>query len=662
MSETPRLDRLAEGGVLEPVDRQLGALMGRLARRAEGPEPSVDDIDLTATAAALASRERGRGHSCLVLEAWAQRPLPGDGGRLPTAEHWGRVLAESPLVATGDAAAGRIESGDETQITPLVLDDRGRLYLYRYFRAERRLATRVHVATARGPRPPAPEPLTDLFNRLFPGPHGDGIEVDWQAVAAAACLCSPLALVSGGPGTGKTTTVARLLALLVAAGHPSNSQGSQRPPRIALAAPTGKAAARLGEAIGEQLARLSLDTDLAAAVPRQASTLHRLLGYRPRDDRFRHHRGEPIPCDVLVVDEASMVDLLMMDATLDALPPEARLILLGDKDQLSSVETGFVFGDLCAAAGLDAGNGDGPEGTDGLQPLGPEVLRFLRGVGGPLPGDGAPAEPPPLAAVELQVSYRFRHQPGIGALATAVRDRDVDGVFESLGRDDFEEISLGRHPSPPLEVLAPLADALDAYLDAGGPAEALRRLAGFRILCALRRGPWGVERLNDLVTRRLTERGHSTSDRWYRGRPVLVMANDYTARLFNGDLGVCWPEAGQLWAFFPDTDGPGDPDGNPESDSWGGGLRRLPLAKLPAHDTAWAMTIHKSQGSEFDRVLMVLPEEDHPLVDRELLYTGITRARRRVHLVADRPALAAAVQRTGRRVSGLAQAIVEGDG
>ena len=600
------LDSAAASGALEPIDLHFGRLMQRLAQGREA--------EAIALAAALLSRERSRGHSCIDLRDWAGRTLPAEASTppspLPDLAAWRQALDASPLVSAGEAA------------TPLVHDDAGRLYLSRYWRAEKRLSRHLRQRLDGGRAAVDAEAIAPLFQQLFEPPPR-GAATDWQAVAAATALTGAVALISGGPGTGKTTTVARILVLSLAA-DPTT--------RIALAAPTGKAAARLGEAISEQLERLPITAALRARVPREASTLHRLLGYEPRRDRFRHHARRPLACDMLVVDEASMVDLLMMDATVDAVPAPGRIVLLGDKDQLASVETGFVFGDLCAAAA---------EG--GYSSRFAELFRRLSG-GELAGGDAMPAAGGLLddAAVELRVSYRFADQPGIGDLSAAIRAQDARRALAALDDPDRDEVKRLDPPAVQERALSPIAAALDDYLGADSPATALRRLGRFRILCARRRGDWGIERMNAVVERHLDRSHHPVGERWYPGRPILVTANDYQVRLFNGDLGVCWLEDGRLWAFFP---GPGDRP------------RRLPLAKLPPHDTAWAMTVHKSQGSEFDAVLLVLGDADAPGLSRELLYTGITRARRRVVLVATADVVRAATRRGSRRASGLVDAL-----
>ncbi len=605
-------DALASSGALEPVDVHLG----RLLRRLDGGD-SAETVALTA---ALLSHQRGRGHACVHPGEWAARPFPAESPTplpaLPELAAWERALEASPLVSDGAALA------------PLVRDAAGRLYLSRYFHAEQRLARRLAERLAGATAAIDGRALAPIFRALFP-PPADGA-IDRQAVAAAAALASAVVLVSGGPGTGKTTTVGRILALLVAA-----DPGV----RVALAAPTGKAAARLGEAIAAQVAGLAIDDGLRARIPTAASTLHRLLGYGPRRDRFRHHGRRPLACDALVIDEASMVDLLLMDAALDALPPRARVILLGDKDQLASVEAGFVFGDLCAAAPLDG------RSSRRFADL------FRRLAGAELPVRQTPGGALEDAAVELTTSYRFGDRPGLAELAAAIRGRDAGRALEVLddtGRGDAgrDDVALIEPPAVQADALEPLLEPLDAYLRAASPAAALEALGRFRVLCSRRRGDWGVERLNNLVERLLAERGHPVGERHYPGRPILITANDYQVRLFNGDLGVCWGQrgaaGGRLWAWFAS---PGDEP------------RRLPLAKLPPHETAWAMTVHKAQGSEFDHVLLVLGADDAAVATRELLYTGATRARRRLTVLATPDVLRAVLARSSRRASGLAEAL-----
>ncbi len=651
-SRVPLLPLIAEAESLSPLDLRFAALIGRLAKQ-------PNEGDLLATTAGLVSKLRSRGHSCLHLDRWAgqsiklathsdqKKDLNSPAGRLPSRDAWRSVLERSDLVAVSPSL--------ESIPRPLVLDHRDRIYLWRYWQAEQTLAGDLKNRLAEDTHPdPELERVTPLFRRLFPD-ASQGPDIDWQAAAACVALSSSFALISGGPGTGKTTTVTRILALLAELDPEA---------RIALAAPTGKAATRLEESIADQLTHLPVDPETRGRIPRKASTLHRLLGYSPRTDRFRFGRDLPLSVDVLVVDEASMVDLLMMVSLLVALPPHGRLILLGDRDQLASVDTGFVFGDLTTAAGL--GRGPKPE----LPVAVAATFQRLSGwQGRPQTSesiDGSSERPSkrPLAgaAVELQVSYRFRSRPGIGALATAIRTGDERAALHTLEDPAFDDVHLHGLPdkSRAGRVLSELEDPLHACMSAEGPEEALHRLATFRILAATRVGPWGTQRLNRLVESYLESSGFNTLDRFYSGQPVLIESNDYSTRLFNGDLGMIWQHEGGLWAFFPEEqDSRLNLEAGPSSSGPSNqALRRLPLAKLPPFSTAWSMTVHKSQGSEFDRVLLVLPaKEMGDLLSRELLYTGVTRARKRVDLVAPASILESAIRKTSRRSSGLVDAL-----
>ena len=595
--------------LLENIDRLLA---DRLCTFAEREQPPAEG-ELVAIAAGLTGHWRDRGHACLPLRSLPEyllSPRLEAPVFLPRAAELLAALRRSTLVVSAQVAAT-----PEARPTPLVLDGQDRLYFWRYFQAEQRLASRLRELAQKPPAALEVAKVAPLFAKLFPEP-----EKDRQAWAAAACLLRPLWLICGGPGTGKTTTVAKLLALEL--------EARDAPPRIALAAPTGKAATRLYEALGQQLEKLPIADTLREHLPRQARTLHRLLKFEPRRERFGHNARNPLPYELLVVDEASMVDLLLMDALFAALPPQGRIVLLGDKDQLASVETGSVFGDLSAAA-IDGGFR--PETRAALAPL--------------LGGDALPPEDPPRlpdTAVELVRSYRFENQPGIGALATAIRQRQVEKALEVLA-ETRPDVGIRPHPEKREDLLAPFEAHLEAYLATQDPGEALDQLSRFRLIAVFRGGLWGVEALNlDLERHLLNQYGHPTGGRFYAKKPILVRANDYENELFNGDLGVVWEEPGHSWAFFPDGRG---------------GLRRLALAKLPVHDTAWAMTVHQSQGSELDHVLFVLPDRDHPLLGRELLYTGITRARKRVDLVGTPALIEAAIQRPSVRHSGLLDAL-----
>lgn len=600
-----QLSLLAEAGYLAPIDLELGGL---LARRAAASLPEVGEARVIALAGALLSVERGRGNSCLDVRTLAETcPWPrAEGPVMPDVGTLRSILERSRLCGNGD------------EPSPLVLEG-DRLYLYRFHAAERRLAAAVRtrsIANA-GAEPTISPETSRLFPLLFD--VGAPEPTDWQAVAAAAAMRNRLTVITGGPGTGKTTTAARVLALLL---HQDPGL------RIALAAPTGKAAARLAEAIGAGAAGLPISGSIRAGLPSVGHTIHRLLGYQPWCDRFANGPDRPLAEDVIVVDEASMVDLLMMDALFAAARPSARIILLGDPDQLASVDTGYVLGDLCRASD---GCGDDH---------GAKLCAWYERLSGQKLPVGGRASPMRDAVVRLRRSYRFEKQVGIGVLAQAIREGDGQRTLDALCDGGHSDVRRRDPVRTCGELLSPIAKQIEAYFDAKDAAESLERLSAFRVLCALREGRSGVAGLNDGMERWLRERyGVPTRARWYDRRPVLITANDRATGLFNGDIGVTLSVGGRALVHFPDGSG---------------GVRAVAPARLPSHDTAWAMTVHKSQGSEFDHVLFVLPDDDNRVLTRELLYTGVTRARRDVDVVGRADIVTAAVARTTLRASGLA--------
>ena len=627
---------------LSPLAEGLARHVRQWALQA-GATPA--DAAAAAAAAAAVSTATADGHVCLPLAALVPA-LAADSAALRA-----RLLA-SGVVGTGAAPGAQ----------PLVLDDGDRLYLHRHFDLERRLARRL-LQAARAPFPADAE--ADASSRaqldaLF-GPSGADDGPDWQRLAAALALHSRLAVVSGGPGTGKTTTVVNLLACLLS---------RQPEARVVLAAPTGKAAARLSEALRDRAAHLP--AALQARLPAESFTVHRLLGVRPpgrggsgldapSEGGFVHHAGQPLALDVLVVDEASMLDLALATRLLEAVPAHARIVLLGDKDQLAAVESGAVFAELSADPTLsDAGRAR-------LAALGGTPVARIR--------PPAPVQPSPLrdCAVWFDRNFRFARDSGIGRLAAdTLAGRDAAALAWLARGDDDAVHWLDDHAPAPLPATlaqagqgyAPHLAACQAHAAAAGAGGAVARAATvtaafnrFRVLCALRSGPRGVQAVNDALTRRLRPAleaalapalaGGAADPRspWYPGRPVMVLHNDYGLRLYNGDIGIALPDAdGRLMVWFPAPDG---------------GLRALPPLRLPAHQTAWAMTVHKSQGSEFDAVLLLLPARPGRGLSRELLYTGLTRARSRVWLAAGRAVLAAAMHAPTRRDSGLLARLAE---
>ncbi|OBS09185.1 exodeoxyribonuclease V subunit alpha [Acidihalobacter prosperus] len=591
MSARETLQRAAALGLIRALDDHFARLIGELA---------CDAPDGVLFAAALASRQTGEGDVCLHLADWAGlapfEALPAL--RLPPLAEWRAMLAASPAV------------GADARV-PLVLDGDA-LYLARYWAFETALAAALRARAEGWAEGVDRARLATGLSRLL----GEDDAAADQRRAAALAVLRRLAVISGGPGTGKTRTVTAILALLL----------EQAPAlRVALAAPTGKAAARLAESIQAAKRELPLDDAVRAAIPERTHTLHRLLGIVPGRSRPRRDANNPLHVDLLVIDEASMVDLPLLARALAALPSQARLILLGDRDQLASVEAGAVLADICG------------EGAAGYSPA---LCAALAETAGEAPA-AASASPSPLAdsVALLAHSYRFAQAGGIAALARAVNAGDADAA---LAEFDAGWTDLAQAPPAPLEPR--LGERLDGALaelfEAAGPAEALAALGRLRILCALREGPFGVAEINALVERHVRRRfGVDTRKPWYRGRPVMVQGNDYALDLFNGDVGIAWPnESDHLRVYFEGADG---------------GLKTVHPGRMPAHETVYAMTVHKSQGSEFDEVLLILPRQDARVLTRELLYTGITRARRRVELWAEPSILATAVARRVRRASGL---------
>ncbi|WP_310600081.1 exodeoxyribonuclease V subunit alpha [Desulfobulbus sp.] len=592
------LDSAAAGRMFRPLDVQAARLLARID---DGRCPELPIL------AALASWASGQGHTCLPLSEAARLVAEAGLDSAPFADPAAlrRSLLASPAV------------GRPGEIRPLVLDRADNLFLFRLDRDEETIA-RALRQRAEAPLPTVPAEALPLLENLFPA-TASGTTIDWQRAAAALALCRRFVVISGGPGTGKTHTAARILALLAALAPTT--------PRVALAAPTGKAALRLQESI--RSAKAALPPALAETIPEQAQTLHRLLGYRSDPPGFRHHDGHPLRLDLLILDEASMIDVPLMAAVLAALPPACRVILLGDRDQLASVEAGNLFGDLCGDGTLCWSN----ELAERMRPLlAPARL-----------SDRAGSEAGPLAdsLVVLRTSRRFGEDSGIGALARAVNTGDpaqLETVLQATAPDLHLAEAAGA------EAVAWLQRWIERHFQplfaADGPQQALEELGRCRLLCALREGPAGVEGINRLAESLFRRQGLvAAGERLYRGMPLLILRNDYDLGLFNGDTGILWPDGqGVLHAWFA------QPDGTP---------RPVALVRLPAWQTAFALTVHKAQGSEFDRVLCVLPQEDAPILSRELLYTGITRARQHLTLLGRRPLLHQIVRRRVRRYSGL---------
>lgn len=531
------------------LDRKLGDFLEGLSTS------SAAEVRL---AAMFASRARANGNICVSLEEIGAEESVRPGALR-------KKLKASAVV------------GAPGEFTPLILDAHDRLYLRRYWEYEQQLAQAI-IARSSDRSAASSEAAEDL-----------------QEVAAAKAVASRFTVITGGPGTGKTRTVMRILELLLA-------QPGGESLRVLLAAPTGKAAARMTESVREVRENLA------------ATTIHRLLGYRPGSPSFRHNAENQLVADAVIIDEASMVDLALMAKLVAAVPLSARLILLGDRDQLASVEAGSVLADICAAA-----------------------------------ESASIGEPLYRSVVVLKHSYRFAESGGIRKVSSAVNAGDAGSALAAL-RDKADD-EVGWEPLPsaaklPSALRERVRAAFQPCLETDDPFQALSRLKEFRILCAVRHGPFGVVNLNAIAEEILAGTGLITPQRgWYAGRPLTITQNDYNLGLFNGDSGIILADResnGELRAFFLSAEG---------------NLRRYLPSRLPQHETAFAMTVHKSQGSEFERLLVILPEKESPLLTRELLYTAITRARQRVEIWSSEAVLRATIASRVRRISGLRDAL-----
>ena len=673
--------------------------LGVLAGRAGGDPATVRWLERAAFAV---SRATSNGHVCVTLDdllkaqdAWLDNPRQA------------RLRLRAMLLGSGMVCDGQAASAE---LTPLVLDRDNRIYLARHYDYERQLANSLVLraqaslgdALAGSDSCDATALALQLqLQTFFDAPEAD--QVDWQRVAAALALSGRLTIISGGPGTGKTTTVVAILACLLA-----QAVRNRQPVRIALAAPTGKAAQRMQEALLERAG--SLPPELAAHLPRHSFTLHRLLGVGP-GGRFRHHRDAPLPYDVIVIDEASMIDVALAARLVDAAPPTSRLIMLGDKDQLSAVEAGAVFAELSARPTLSPKRLDSLAQALALTPVQlaaalpgalPSTATNLSGVGMSDRGadrDAAGAAPLIDCVVWLERNYRFGLDSPIGRLSLAIKEGAAGDALAVLSKHP-ESAALYEDGGRELNAasLETLARGYNAYADALRQVLAVRPLTDqrlpdpgplfdafnrYRVLCAVRAGPRGVDALNKLLTAWVRQgvalgtppegelgaikvsgvsgvSGASNSGHagpvvgvgsgvpheaaWYAGRPVMVTRNDYALGLFNGDIGIAMPAGQALRVVFRKSDG---------------SYRAVSPAALPPHDTAFAMTVHKSQGSEFIQAALVLPATASRVLTRELVYTAVTRAREQIAIYSAVEVLAQAIVSRTERDSGLAARLVD---
>ncbi|MGD8524509.1 MAG: exodeoxyribonuclease V subunit alpha, partial [Desulfobacterales bacterium] len=579
-------------------------------------------------AAALVSHAAENGDVCINLHDNAEKVIlekqnGNDGLICPKLDRWLEKIEASPV------------TGRPGQRKPLILDARNRLYLYRNWEYENILADDINSRANDETCKLDMKSLIRSISKLYPKEKGG--TPDWQKIAAVTALLKKICIITGGPGTGKTFTITKIMALLI-------EQGIPQSPKIFLAAPTGKAATRLQESIRQAIPELNCSKNIINAIPTDVKTIHRMLRPKLNSPYFHYHRENKLPADMVIIDEASMVDLALMSKLVQAIPMNARLVLIGDKDQLASVEAGSVLGDICDRDNLHGFSGKFCNQI--LQITKEDLCAVI----------DKPSSCPGLqdCIVVLQRSHRFTADSGIGGLSREVNRGNVDRVFQQI--EDASDASIEWHEMGNIpeffNLLAQrLINGYREYLSSADPISALEWLSRYKILCALRIGPFGVTAINRLAEQVLSQHGLiqfdlNSTNPWYQGRPVLITRNDYNLGLFNGDIGVTLPDSeassGALYVFFPAADG---------------GFRRYAIHRLPEHETVFAMTVHKSQGSEFDEVGLILPNKDYPVLTRELVYTGLTRAKKKFTIWAQEPVLRNTISRRISRISGLREAL-----
>jgi len=574
-------------------------------------------------AAACVSASAGEGHVCLDLVALTPDTLWTGQQRIAAQQLWQLCQAPEDAETWQHRLANWSALTSAAQVGPLCLVDQ-QLYLQRAWHHEQQVAAFFNASVE--------QKLSDetqarqILDQLF----GDAVNND-QKVAAAVALTARHAIISGGPGTGKTTTVAKLLAALI--------QLSPDKLRIQMAAPTGKAAARLTESLGKALLALQVDDTIRQRFPREATTLHRLLGAQATTRQLRYHAQNPLHLDILIIDEASMVDLTMMANLIAALPQQARVIFLGDRDQLASVEAGSVLGDICRSA--EYGYSTARAG------------QLARLTGCEVKGEEHPSAPQMRDNIcLLKHSYRFDATSGIGQLARAVNQGQTSKAQALLSAElpdiHWRSLSDESHWRTMLnEVCEGYRPFLKSVISEDPPQQIIARFSEYQLLCALREGAFGVKGLNQSIETALRQRGLlaslSSTQQDYVGRPIMITRNDNSLGLFNGDIGITLLDGEQqLKVYFQLPDGE---------------LRAVQPSRLPAHETAWVMTVHKSQGSEFTHTALVLPRQFSPVLSRELLYTAITRARSQLTLYSEAAILHRTILNQTARRSGLTAAL-----
>jgi exodeoxyribonuclease V alpha subunit len=610
--------KLHATGIFSAIDLQFAGFVLRF---------STDQDPDVFLAAALVSRATTAGHICLDLDSVSEilileQPAIHETVCCPMVHKWRPKLAAHPAVGT---------PGDRS---PLILDDQNRLYLYRYWEYEKKLSASIRSRASGVSTDFRPRKVKACLDRLFPTRDKD---VDWQKVSAIITLLKRFSVITGGPGSGKTHTIAGILAFLLECSDGDNL-------KIHLTAPTGKAAARLGESIMQAKKHLNCSPAVKDEIPSEVSTIHRLLKPITGTPYFGYDSANQLPADVVVVDEASMVDLALMSKLLQAIAPNTRLLIVGDKDQLASVEAGSVLGDICHRQALHGFSVD--------------FLKHVKKVTG-MATENFAQMPETQTSLQdcicsLQKNYRFSSRSGIGAISRAINRGDIQKSMDLLKKPPqttVEWVAINTPNDLSRQLAGVILAGYRKYLTIKDPVLAMKAFNKFKILCALKIGPFGATSVNKMAEQFL---GHEKligdhpagNHPWYRGRPIMITKNDYSLGLYNGDIGLTLTDPngadGQLHVYFQDATGD---------------IRRFPAHRLPEHETVYAMTVHKSQGSEFDHVILILPDKDYPLMTRELIYTGLTRARRKVSIWGTESVLRLAISRKIERSSGLREAL-----
>ena len=614
------LHALNSKGLLSDIDIYFALFIDSIEN--ENPE-------LLLAAALTSNITTERKHICLDLKEFSgksihdlfpENPLSLEINdiKLPSFDEWSEKLKVSRSV------------GAPGELKPLILDNAGRLYLQRYWDYENKLARSIKKRITENSVSVDIELLRDGLARYFPF-SPDAPIPNWQKAAAFAALSRNFCVISGGPGTGKTRTAAAIAGLLL-------EQSKAEKFRILLAAPTGKAAIRLKESVRETRNKLDCSEKIKNMIPEEASTIHRLLGYLPGSPYFQYNKNNPLPAEAVIVDEASMIPLALMSKLLDAVPEKSRVILLGDKDQLASVEAGFTMNDICDAAGDNVFSADFRN-----------TYRHLTGE--ELPASSENKKKIYDFAVNLKHSYRIENKSAIGPASVAVNSGNSQEFLEIIRNGPPEQISF-KEISDRTELKKKLGRQVEKYFlpyfntqDLNGALTLFNR---FKILSALREGYFGISSLNLMIEEIISEKlALHRKGPFYHGQPVMISRNDYRNGLFNGDTGMIWKTPSgksRLRAYFPSEDGK---------------LREFSPTHLPQNETAYAVTIHKSQGSEYDNVLIILPDKISALLSRELIYTAVTRARKRVEIWGSPEIIRYAVSSRIIRSSGLKDMLLE---